>query len=289
MKLRIFGLALVGLLGLSSFYLLDRSEKPKSPEEVMSAFYNALRSLDFEQAKKYVTPRGVLFLDAMKNISESRPDADKPFGKMPELESVVCKALHKDVQQCAPCCEENGEVSNEAIYLVKVKKKWKVHFTKESTMGKAPIEDYDAFVAKAAAKPKLPSAKLGKVENTPEEVAVAFAKCMAVGDLAQAQKLASESSKSTLVTLQALMVSVPPEDLGDAFSGTEEDIESVDCEKGEDGSLICTVCCGNSELVSNPLPMIQEGKDWKVDFQKERPGSEPPAEEAPMPKAPEQD
>lgn len=265
MKLRILGLLFLGLI-LSSFYLLDGVRGKESPEEVMEAFYKALSNRDFEEAKRYATPKAQVFLSTMQRLVEQSPE--EQTSEMPKLERVECESLYKRVEKCKPCCDENGNPAEEAAYLVKIKGDWKVHMTKETSQSDMQIEDYDAFIESAKEIPELPSVELGKVANTPEAVALAFKMCVSAGAFLQAKEFATARSSESLTTLSSIVLILPEEERANNFLGPEG-LTKAECTAEEDGTFRCTVCCSESDLVDEEILLVQEDEQWKVQFYKE--------------------
>lgn len=272
MRLRILGLFLLSLI-FSSFYFLDTKLGKKSPEEVTKAFYEALRNKDFESAKQYATPKTQLFLDAMHRLTEL-PHADD-LEEIPTMEHITCTSQHKRVERCELCCDETGETSNEALYLVKIKGKWKIHMTKETSQGGAEVEDFKAFIASAEVSPKVPQVKLGEVANTPEAVAMAFSKCLAAGAFEQAQAFTSAESKESIAMLNSLVLLIPEEELQSSFPGPAG-IETVACSEDGENTFRCQVCCTEAQFTNEELLLVQEEDNWKVEFNKEGTPGGPP-------------
>jgi len=111
------------------------------PKDVALNYLNALKSMDYEGAKKFSTPETGKMLDMLASFSGMMPDSMKEQAKSIK---VTIKEAKEEGDKCVVKFSSSDKPENEeSLNLVKKDGKWLVNMTKDDMGGggNAPVEE----------------------------------------------------------------------------------------------------------------------------------------------------
>lgn len=133
----------VGVLFVVFFTACAGSKKVnyKSPKSVTVAFYKAMASYDYEQAKKLGTTETIQLLSLLQNLNDALPLEERQAAienngaQLKLLKKATCIVKEEttgEIAECQICCDKEKAFSSAPLILKKQDGKWLVHMAKES-------------------------------------------------------------------------------------------------------------------------------------------------------------